>query len=105
MRAELRLVRDDESPRDLSIDALFRDLSRYVAGIALRVLGRPDEVDDVVQDVFIAAERGLAKLEQPEAIKGWLATVTVRVARRRLRRRRFWKMVGLDDATEHHELA
>ena len=29
----------------------------------------------------------------------WLATVTVRVASRRLRRRRLWRFLGLDDVT------
>src|SRR5512137_1921710 len=79
----------------LDLEQAFTLYSRYVAGLALRLLGRQDEVDDVVQDVFLAAFRGLTKLREPQAIKGWLATVTVRVARRRLRMRRLWRLCGL----------
>ena len=63
------------------LEAAFRRYSRYVAAVALRLLGRDDEVDDVVQEVFLAALRGLERLREPEAVKGWLATVTVRPPR------------------------
>ena len=78
------------------LESLFRSHARYVAAIALRLLGCDDEVDDVVQEVFIAALRGLGDLRESAAIRGWLATVTVRIARRKLRRRRFRVLVGLD---------
>ena len=42
----------------------------------------------LVQDVFLSAQTTLPELRHAEAIRGWLATVTVRVARRRLRARR-----------------
>jgi RNA polymerase sigma-70 factor (ECF subfamily) len=90
-----------ESP----LAALFRHHSAYVAAVALRLLGRQDEVDDVVQDVFLSALRGVATLREPEAIKAWLATVTVRLASRRLRLRRLRSLVGLDAHAEYEELA
>jgi RNA polymerase sigma-70 factor (ECF subfamily) len=75
----------------------FRRYSPYVAAVAIRILGRDDEVDDVVQDVFLAAQRGMLKLRDPRAIKHWLATVTVRTARRRLRLRRARTLLRLSD--------
>src|SRR5207253_3230020 len=72
----------------LDLDSAYRRYARYVAAVALRLIGRDDEVDDVVQEVFLTALRKLGGLRDPEAIRGWLATVTVRVAGRRLRRRR-----------------
>ncbi len=89
----------------LDLEQAFSLYSRYVAGLALRLLGRQDEVDDVVQDVFLAAFRGLKNLRQPQAIKGWLATVTVRVARRRLRMRRLWRLCGLSPPEQYEQLA
>jgi RNA polymerase sigma-70 factor (ECF subfamily) len=76
------------------LEALFRRYSRYVAAVALRLLGRDDEIDDVVQEVFLAALRGLGQLREAEAVKAWLATVTVRVARRKLWRRRVRDIIG-----------
>ena len=86
----------DDAPPDL--DEAFRQYSGYVATIAWRILGRDDELDDVVQDVFLDAVRGLRRLREPAATKGWLATVTVRVAMRRLRRRKLARFLGLDEA-------
>jgi hypothetical protein len=45
----------------LDLDTLFRRYASYVAAIAHRLLGRDDDVDDTVQEVFLAAIRGLHK--------------------------------------------
>lgn len=76
--------------------ACFRAHSGYVAGIALRLLGRREDVDDVVQDVFLVAIGGVAKIREPEAVRAWLATVTARQVARRLRRRRLRTIFGLE---------
>jgi RNA polymerase sigma-70 factor, ECF subfamily len=60
----------------------------YVAGVAGRILGRNDEVPDVVQDVFLIAHRGLSHVRQAGALRTWLGRITVREASRRLRWRR-----------------
>jgi RNA polymerase sigma-70 factor, ECF subfamily len=101
----LRLVPPpgDAAPSDF--EAIFRQHARYVAAIALRVLGRNDEVDDVVQDVFLAAMKDLAGLRSAGAVKGWLATVTVRHAARRLRRRRLRRLLHLDRDCGYEDVA
>jgi RNA polymerase sigma-70 factor (ECF subfamily) len=90
---------------ELSLERAFRLYAPYVAAIALRLLGRDGEIDDVVQDVFLAGHKGIAALREPEAIKGWLATVTVRVARRRLWTRKFRSFLRLDDAPDYERVA
>jgi RNA polymerase sigma-70 factor (ECF subfamily) len=87
-------VPPDIDPGDLG--AVFRRFAPYVARIAGRILGHWEDVDDVVQDVFLDAHRGLSSLRHPEAVRHWLATVTVRKARRRLGRRRVLRLLGLD---------
>ncbi len=74
----------------------FRAYSRYVAAISVRLLGRQDDIDDVVQEVFLAAMEGLSKLRDPDAVKGWLATVTARTVARELKRRRLRSFFGLE---------
>jgi len=97
----LRLV---EPPHD-DLDAVFRSYGRYVAAVALRLVGRDDEIDDIVQEVFMIALRNLGSLRNSGAIRGWLATVTVRVVRRRLRRRRLRALVGLEAEPDYDRLA
>lgn len=82
------------NPTDL--DQVFRRFAPYVARVAARVLGHNDDLDDLVQDVFLDANRGLAKLRDAEAVRAWLATVTIRKARQRLRRRRLMGLVGFE---------
>src|SRR6185295_18008101 len=75
----------------VTLDAAFRAHAGFVASVALRVLGRPSEVDDLVQDVFLCVLPRLGDLREPAALRGWLAVITARLARRRLRSRR-WKI-------------
>ena len=81
------------------VDEAFRTYAPYVAAIGLRMLGRPDEVDDLVQDVFVEAHRGFHAIRDPDGVKRWLGRVAVRVAHRRLQRRRRWAFLrfGADD--------
>lgn len=108
-RAPLRLVASNEGRSEAplptgSLDLLFRSYSGYVAAIALRLLGRDDEVDDVVQDVFLGAYKGIAQLRDAAAVKGWLATVTVRIARRKLRMRKVKSFLRLDDDPQYENI-
>lgn len=75
---------------------LFRRYASYVATVGIRLLGRDDELDDLVQEVFIEAHRGLHQLRSAEAVKAWLARITVRRATRRLRRRRLRAFFSLE---------
>ena len=83
---------------------MFRAYSPYVAAIAWRLLARDDEIEDVVQEVFLRAVSGLREMRAPEAIKGWLAVVTVRVARRRLRARKVRTFFGFGSAIDYESL-
>jgi RNA polymerase sigma-70 factor (ECF subfamily) len=83
-------------PLPESEEALFERFAPYVARIGLRLLGRESDVDDLIQDVFLAAFRQRHQVRDPAAFKGWLAVITVRTARRQLRMRKLRGLVGLD---------
>jgi RNA polymerase sigma-70 factor (ECF subfamily) len=100
--APFALSGDDVLPE--SDRALFERFAPYVARIALRLIGREAEVDDLVQEVFLAAFRQRHQVREPAAFRGWLATVTVRKARRHLQRRRWKSLVGIDTAGYAPEL-
>jgi RNA polymerase sigma-70 factor (ECF subfamily) len=83
----------------------YRRYAPYVAKIGMRILGRRDEIDDFVQDVFMIVHRNLDSLREPAAIKGWLAKLAVHEATRRLKRRRLRRWLGFGGATEYVDLA
>ncbi len=101
--APLRLVRGDEA--DGSLDGIYRRYCRYVAAVILRLDARPDDLEDLIQDVFVEAARGIEALRDAEAIRGWLATIAVRLVRRRLRRRRLKRFLGLDRGRDSTQVA
>lgn len=84
---------------------LFKRYSSYVATIGIRLLGRDDELDDLVQEVFMEAYRGYHQLRSPDAVKAWLARITVRRAVRRIRRRRLRSFFSLEALPADAKLA
>lgn len=81
--------RGDES----AFDRIVEQYSSDIAALANRLLGWSGEVEDVTQDIFLAAFLGLKKFRCESSIKTWLFTITVNKCRsyrykRMLRRRR-----------------
>jgi RNA polymerase sigma-70 factor (ECF subfamily) len=81
-------------------DAVFRRFAPYVARIGARLLGPSGDIDDLVQDVFLSAHRGLHGLRDTATLRGWLGVIAVRTARRRIRERRFWSFLGARSGLE-----
>ena len=69
-------------------DTVYAKHARYVAGVVHRLMGDDGELDDIVQETFVDAIDGLARLHDPGAVRAWLVTVAVRRTRRVLARRR-----------------
>lgn len=95
----------EEAAAELDFDVVFRRYAPYVAAIAHRLLGRDADVDDTVQEVFMVAVRGLARVRDPLAVKSWLARIAVRVARRRLQVRRVKTFLRIDDPAAYDSVA
>jgi RNA polymerase sigma-70 factor (ECF subfamily) len=79
-----------------SFDDVYARNAGYVAGLVGRILGRNDEVPDVVQEVFLIAYRRLSSVRDPEAMRAWIARIAVREASRRLRWRRVRAFLRLE---------
>lgn len=73
---------------DFVFEEIVDEYADAVAGLANRLLGYPGEVDDVVQDVFLAAFKGLGKFRGQCSIKTWLFTITINKCRTRRHRRK-----------------
>lgn len=102
----LRLVEDPApAARRPSLSELYARHSRYVAGIAFRLMGRDDEIEDVVQDVFFELLRRHKQLVDIESLGGWLSTVTVRIVGKKLRRRRLKLRLGFVQQEDDYERA
>jgi len=76
-------------------EALFRRYVRLALALAYRLLPRDADLDDLVQDSFLAAFERLDRLSNPQAFQAWLSAIVVRTAGKRLRRRKLQVRLGL----------
>jgi len=81
--------RGDES----AFESIVEQYSTDVAALANRLLGWPGDVEDITQDIFLAAFLGLKKFRCECSLKSWLFTITINKCRtnrykRRIRLRR-----------------
>jgi RNA polymerase sigma-70 factor, ECF subfamily len=65
-----------------------------VAAVAVRLLGRGSEAEDVVQDSFVTALQRLPQLREPDLFRAWVVRIAVRAAHRRFRKRRLLALLG-----------
>ncbi len=61
---------------------------RRIFGTVSRLIGRPEDVEDVAQEVFIRLYYSLDQLRSPEVFEPWLYRLTVNAALDYLRKRR-----------------
>ncbi|MDI1437437.1 RNA polymerase sigma factor [Polyangium sorediatum] len=76
-------------------EALFRRYVGMVSGLSFRLLGRDEELEDIVQESFAQAFGALHKLERPQAFAAWLSSIVTRVTIATIRRRRLLSRLGL----------
>jgi RNA polymerase sigma-70 factor (ECF subfamily) len=69
--------RGDES----AFERIVERYSAEVAALANRLLGWPGEVEDVTQEIFLAAFLGLKRFRCECSLKSWLFTITINKCR------------------------
>lgn len=96
-----RAIEGDRWGREM----LYRRHASYLLAIAARLLGNRNEGEEIVQDTFVTAFEQLRTLREPAALRGWLAQIAVSLVRRKLRRARLMRVLGLDHGTDDATLA
>ncbi|NQU24117.1 MAG: sigma-70 family RNA polymerase sigma factor [Candidatus Nealsonbacteria bacterium] len=82
----------------VALEDLVAEHQQRIAGLAYRLLDRPDDVADVVQEVFLAAFRNLRRFRGESSLATWLTTITVNKCRSHVRRRRLGLRAWLEIA-------
>ncbi len=92
-----RFCRGDDS----AFDRIVERYAAEVAALANRLLGWPQDVDDIVQDVFVAAFTGLRKFRGDCRLRTWLFTITINKCRHHRRRLGRLRAVPIDETAPH----
>jgi RNA polymerase sigma-70 factor (ECF subfamily) len=79
---------------------LVDEHSPVVRQMLVRVLGDNHDVEDLVQETFLVVLRQARTLKNPSALRSFVVSVAIRLARNELRRRSVRRWVGLETVTE-----
>jgi RNA polymerase sigma-70 factor (ECF subfamily) len=75
---------------------LYRRHAATLLAMTIRLLGNRVEAEEIVQDTFVTAFERLETLRDPAAVGGWLGQIAVNLVRRRFRKLRLLRFLGLD---------
>lgn len=78
---------------------LYRQYSKAMFNICIRMTGNRGDAEDVLQDAFIQAFKNVGQLKQPEAFGGWLRRIVVNECIRYSKRSFTWD----DWHDSHHD--
>ncbi len=79
---------------DSAFERIVERYSAEVAALANRLLGWPGDVEDLTQDIFLAAFLGLKKFRCDCRLRTWLFTITINKCRSFRRRRKLRQLEG-----------
>jgi RNA polymerase sigma-70 factor (ECF subfamily) len=77
-------------------EMLYRRHAGSLLAMTIRLLANRGEAEEIVQDTFVTAFEQLGTLRDPGAVRGWLGQIAVNLVRRRFRRGRLLRFLGLD---------
>ena len=83
-----------------SFDELVEKHSNFVYNVAYRMMGNPEDAEDVAQDAFLSAYRAFDRFRGQSRVTTWLYRITVNAALMRLRKTKLERSLtqtGLDD--------
>jgi RNA polymerase sigma-70 factor (ECF subfamily) len=81
----IRRAREGDGPAFNEVVAAYR---KRILGTIARLIGRPEDVEDVGQEVFLRLYYSLDQLRSPEVFEPWLYRLTANAAYDYLRKRR-----------------
>ena len=94
------LISRAQAGDEQAFTALVKNYYAFIHAIVSGVLDNLDDVEEVVQDTFVNAYRGLPQLEDNARFKRWLAEISRNCARDRLRKQRL-ETVPIDEVRSH----
>lgn len=102
MDPDLALVRAAAGGDEDACAELVRRHQRRVFNLARALTGNEDEAEDLAQETFIRAFRGLARFRGDSAFTTWLYRITVNVFRSRRSRQSLWSRLWTVEPERRH---
>jgi RNA polymerase sigma-70 factor (ECF subfamily) len=81
-------------------EMLYRRHAGSLLAMTVRLLANRSEAEEIVQDTFVTAFEQLGTLRELGAVRAWLGRIAVNLVRRRFRRGRLTRFLGLDGGAD-----
>ena len=94
------LIRRVQAGDEGAFTELMRAHYAFVYAVIIGFVNNPNDAEEIVQDTFLNAYRGLAQYEDREKFKNWLAEIARNSARDWLRKQRV-NTVSIDEVSAH----
>lgn len=88
MRIDPETIERARKGDDVAFSAIVQAYRKRILGAIARIIGRPEDVEDVAQEVFVRLYFSLDQLRTPEVFEPWLYRLTVNAAYDYLRKQR-----------------
>lgn len=100
MLVDFELIERARSGDDGAFNQVVQVYRKRILGTIARLIGRPEDVEDVGQEVFLRLYFSLDQLRTPEVFEPWLYRLTVNAAYDYLRRQKRRRESRMSDLSE-----
>src|ERR1700693_372319 len=97
---EFELIERAKSGDESAFNQILHAYRKRILGTIARLIGKPEDVEDVGQEVFLRLYYSLDQLRTPEVFEPWLYRLTVNAAYDYLRRQRRRHESRMSDLSE-----
>src|SRR5215470_3678570 len=100
MLIDFSLIQRARDGDNAAFNEIVQTYRKRILGTISRLIGRPEDVEDVGQEVFLRLYYSLDQLRSPEVFEPWLYRLTVNAAYDYLRRQRRRQESRMADLSE-----
>src|SRR6476469_10121946 len=100
MLVEFAVIRRAQSGDSAAFNEVVTAYRKRILGTIARLIARPEDVEDVAQEVFLRLYFSLDQLRTPEVFEPWLYRLTVNAAYDYLRKQRRRQEFRMSDLSE-----
>ena len=100
MLVDFELIQKAKAGDDAAFNQVVLAYRKRILGTIARLIGRPEDVEDVAQEVFLRLYYSLDQLRTPEVFEPWLYRLTVNASYDYLRKQRRRNESRMSDLSE-----
>ena len=104
MRVDFELIKRAQAGDNAAFNEIVLAYRKRILGTIMRVIARPEDVEDVAQEVFLRLYFSLDQLRTAEVFEPWLYRLTVNAAYDYLRKQRRRPEYRMSDLSEQQVL-